>query len=143
MTQLLRSFDVRIKCGKRGIRDRISRLIFFRFFRTFSSTTKCHATRMVELFPHNPLFPHAGENNMNMLDDYLNEIEDSNFVRQLSQSETKQAKIKELQSLIKSVSDSHGGDDPMFLDEYIQEVISNNDIDKALACFRGLAKQKP
>jgi hypothetical protein len=49
----------------------------------------------------------------------------------------------ELRQLIKQVSQNYGGDDEAFLKEYIEDVLANNDIEKALACFRELAKQTP
>lgn len=54
-------------------------------------------------------------------------------------------KKSELTTLIRMVSVQHGGDDPQFLDEYIQEVIKEweHDLDTALACFRDLVKQNP
>src|SRR3990167_7028043 len=49
----------------------------------------------------------------------------------------------ELRELITQVSQNYGGDDEAFLKEYIEDVLANNDIQKALACFRELAKQTP
>lgn len=47
------------------------------------------------------------------------------------------AKKNILRILIKKVSNIHGGDDPEWLEEYIQEVISKykNNYDTAISCF--------
>lgn len=53
------------------------------------------------------------------------------------------AKKNELCSLIKKVSDLHGGDELLWLKEYAIEVIEVNKdgLDTALACFRELERQ--
>lgn len=49
----------------------------------------------------------------------------------------------ELRELIRQVSQNYGGDDERFLTEYIDAVLANNDLEKALECFRDLVKQAP
>ena len=49
--------------------------------------------------------------------------------------------IAELKRLIKETSVGYGVDDEGFLNEYINDVLMNNDIEKALTCFRELAKE--
>lgn len=50
---------------------------------------------------------------------------------------------KELQRLIKLISDHNGGDDPKWLYDYCQEVITNYhaNLEDALTCFQSLAEQ--
>jgi hypothetical protein len=54
-------------------------------------------------------------------------------------------KIGKLKTIIKHVSDINGGDNESFLNEYIEDIISEwlHDIDKALTCFSDLAEQMP
>lgn len=49
----------------------------------------------------------------------------------------------ELRQLIKQVSHGHGGDDEQFLNDYIEDILANQDVDKALICFRDLIKHNP
>jgi len=49
----------------------------------------------------------------------------------------------ELRRLINKVSQQHGGDDPIFLSEYIDDVIHewSHNLSKAIICFRDLTNQ--
>jgi hypothetical protein len=49
-------------------------------------------------------------------------------------------KRKELQELIRKVSDKYGGDDVEFLKEYTQDVLNDcaADYDRAIRCFESL-----
>jgi hypothetical protein len=48
---------------------------------------------------------------------------------------------EQLRALIRKVSVSYGGDDEIFLEEYIDDVIRewSHDLDKAIACFNSLS----
>jgi len=56
----------------------------------------------------------------------------------------KLGKINRLRRLIKLVSDAHGGDDPVFLEKFTQEVIDakHHTLDDALICFEKTLKLK-
>jgi len=47
----------------------------------------------------------------------------------------------ELWSLIKKVSNSHGGDDPEWLKEYAKSLVENYSLEECLLVFRDLASQ--
>jgi hypothetical protein len=53
------------------------------------------------------------------------------------------AASNEIRCHIKFISEASGGDDPVWLKEYIDEVLTTweHDLDKALECFRDLRKQ--
>lgn len=46
---------------------------------------------------------------------------------------------------IKCISDQYGGDDPVFLQQYIDDVLNTwgHDLDKAAACFKEVVEQLP
>jgi hypothetical protein len=52
-------------------------------------------------------------------------------------------KEKTLIQLIKQISNYYGGDDEVFLSEYISDVLSSTNIDEALTCFHDLTKHIP
>jgi hypothetical protein len=56
----------------------------------------------------------------------------------------KLCKKNELIALIRKVDKKWGGDDPVWLNEYIDEVITlwSHDLDKAILQFKELQKQK-
>lgn len=52
------------------------------------------------------------------------------------------AKKGQLLALIKEVSDLHGGDDPVFLQDYADELLSRHNLDDILVCFKGIKENK-
>lgn len=52
-------------------------------------------------------------------------------------------KILEIKNLINQASNTYGGDESVFLAEYIDDVTCewSHDLDKALACFKNIAVQ--
>lgn len=75
---------------------------------------------------------------MDNITDLMNEFDKNGLIRVLEKNQLERKKSALLSQLIEQVSKKNGGDDPVFLSEYIDNVISewSHDTDKALACFR-------
>lgn len=75
---------------------------------------------------------------MGNLSEYIDELENDPEIIKLVQSEDQAGKIMEIRQLIVQVSESYGGDDPCFLEEYINDQLSAFPLDDLINCFRSL-----
>ncbi len=79
---------------------------------------------------------------MKALGNFLDEIENDDTIKNIIQIELHTKKHEELINLIEKIG-RHYHEDELFLKEYTDDIISlwSHDLDKALTCFRDLAKQ--
>lgn len=75
---------------------------------------------------------------MGSLSDYIDELQNDPEIIKLVQSEDQAGKIMEIRQLIVQVSESYGGDDPCFLEEYINDQLAVFPFDDLINCFRSL-----
>jgi len=80
---------------------------------------------------------------MDNIADLMDELEKNGAIRQLENEQSEREKIQLLRQLIGQISKTNVGDDPIFLAEYINNVIKvwAHDFDTALTCFKHLSSQ--